>query len=82
MCLDPHEELVEAWSALVRAGFPKRATALFHDVNLVNYDNALGRISEILSHKDKIQEVSLARDLSSQFRRHYQITTQMARRGE
>ena len=61
MCLDTHDELTEAWHTLIEMDFPPRATQLFHDVHLVNYPAAIGRIREILKQKgDPLLEVHLA----------------------
>ncbi len=82
MCIDTHAEQSAAWQALVEAGFPPRATAVFHDVSLVSYDNARGHISSTLSSSDKLQEVRLARDLANSFRQHYRMSIALARRNE
>ncbi|CAN5251999.1 hypothetical protein BH23VER1_BH23VER1_28910 [soil metagenome] len=82
MCIDTHDELQTAWETLIRTGFPRHATAMFHDVNLVNYQAAQSRIAEILKSDDKILEVRLARDLADLFRRQYATTVEMAERGE
>lgn len=83
MCMDTHDELKEAWHTLIRMDFPPRATQLFHDVHLVNYPAATGRIAEILSQKsDPLLEVHLARNLADEFRVHYRTAIEMALRGE
>ncbi|MDG2122725.1 MAG: extracellular solute-binding protein, partial [Verrucomicrobiales bacterium] len=83
MCLDTHDELKEAWHTLIKMDFPPRATQLFHDVHLVNYPAATGRIAEILSQKgDPLLEVHLARNLADEFRVHYETAIEMALRGE
>lgn len=82
MCIDTHAEQAAAWEALVAADFPPRATAVFHDVSLVSYDNARGDISNTLRSSDKLQEVRLARDLAHSFRQHYRMSIDLARRNE
>ena len=37
MCVEPEEELQQAYGALAKAGFPPQATALFDDVSAVDY---------------------------------------------
>ncbi|MEO7319778.1 MAG: extracellular solute-binding protein [Chthoniobacteraceae bacterium] len=78
MCIDTHEELTEAWSALARAGFPREAMAVFEDVRAVDYAAASGRIREALGG-DKIKEVRLAKELADHFRAQYRRAAEMAR---
>jgi len=82
MCLDTHKELRAAWAELIRAGYPDRATRTFQNVQLVNYDAALGRIDSVIRSGDKLLEVRLSRDLADYFRRNYQTAAAMAQRGE
>ena len=79
MCIDSHDELKEAWSALSAAGFPPEAMAVFEDVSAVNYATASGRIKESLG--DKIKEVQLAKELADGFRAQYRRAAEMARKG-
>ena len=62
--------------------FPPRATQLFHDVDLVSYRAATGRVNDVLASSDRLLEIKLARDLANHFRVHYRRTVEMARRGE
>ncbi len=73
MCIDPHDELKNAWSALRAAGFPPGAMAIFEDVSAVDYAAASGQIREALSG-DKIKEVKLAKELADHFRAQYRRT--------
>jgi hypothetical protein len=77
MCVDAHEELTEAWSALEAAQFPPEAMAVFEDVSAVDYAAASGRIREALSG-DKIREVRLAKELGDHFRAQYRRAREMA----
>ena len=80
MCIDPHEELQEAWGGLQDAQFPSEAMKVFEDVSAVDYAAATGRIRDALSG-DKIREVQLARELSDHFRAQYLHAKEMARAG-
>ena len=80
MCVDPHNELTDAWHALIAANFPPQATAVFSDVSAVDYAAASGSIREALSG-DKIKEVQLAKDLADRFRAQYQRAAELARAG-
>jgi hypothetical protein len=81
MCIDPHDELVEAWHALIEAGFPPEASAVFSDVSAVDYAAASGPIREALS-SDKIAEVRLAKELADRFRTQYRHAAELARAGK
>jgi len=78
MCIDPHDELVAAWSALIAADFPPDAMAVFSDVEAVNYAAASGSIRDSLSG-DKITEVQLAKTLADRFRTQYRRAAELAR---
>jgi hypothetical protein len=80
MCIDPHDELVTAWNALIRAGFPPEATAAFSDVSAVSYEVASTRIKEAIGPV-KIQEVKLARELADHFRAQYRRAADLALAG-
>ena len=78
MCIDPHDELTEAWQALIAADFPPAAMAIFSDVSLVDYALASGKIRDALG-ADKIIEVQLAKQLADQFRTQYRHASERAR---
>jgi crotonobetainyl-CoA:carnitine CoA-transferase CaiB-like acyl-CoA transferase len=80
MCIDAHEELQEAWSALQAAQFPAGAMKTFEDVSAVDYSAARGRIHEATSG-DKIRQVQLARELAAHFRAQYRLAEAQARAG-
>ena len=82
MCLDSHDEQVAAWTALVNAGFPPKATAVFNDVNTVGYKTAMDKIRPTLSAANRIDEVQLARELGNHFRAQYRVAEQLAKAGE
>jgi iron(III) transport system substrate-binding protein len=85
MCIDPHDELREAWKALIAANFPPQATAVFMDVSKVDYVAASGPIRATLQSKDKnqkIDEMNLATSLSESFRAQYRKAAELAREGK
>jgi ABC-type Fe3+ transport system substrate-binding protein len=82
MCIDPHEELREAWRALIAANFPPQASAVFFDVSKVDYAAASGAIRETLRSPDKIAEVKLAKTLGDSFRAQYLRAAALAREGK
>ncbi|HEY5751764.1 MAG TPA: extracellular solute-binding protein [Chthoniobacterales bacterium] len=81
MCIDPHEELASAWTALSVAKFPPQATAKFLDVSAVNYAYAAGDLKKTLNSPNKIDEVRLAKNLSEHFRAQYREAQRLARAG-
>lgn len=82
MSLDLHHEQMEAWRALAAAGFPREAYRVFSDMESVNYFTASGRIRDLLSSKNRIDEVRLAKELSDQFRNQYRETVRLAQEGK
>jgi ABC-type Fe3+ transport system substrate-binding protein len=82
MCLDSHDEQVSAWKALIAAGFPPKATAVFSDMSAVSYKSAWETIRPALSTPNRIQEVQLARKLGNQFRAQYREAEQLAKAGK
>jgi len=80
LCIDTHDELVAAWRALIAAGFPAEAMAVFEDVSPVNYATASGRIREALGGA-RIKEVQLARELADHFRAQYRRAERLAEAG-
>ncbi len=81
MCLDTHEELKAAWSALIQHNFPPQASAAFSNLTHINYSNVTGSISEKLNQRNNLVTSELSRSLAQQFRRQYQRTLELARRG-
>ena len=70
-CVDTHEELQEAWLAMIETGMPAEAMAEFEEVSAISYEQATGRIGDVLNAKNKIKEVELSRELAGQFREKY-----------
>ncbi len=78
MCIDPHDELVAAWRALIDAGFPAEAMAIFEDVSRVDYATARGRVRDALGGA-KIKEVQLAKEFADHFRAQYRHVERVCR---
>jgi hypothetical protein len=82
MSLDLHHEQMEAWQALVQAGFPREAYRVFSDMGAVDYFTATGRMRDVLSSRNRIDEVRLAKELSDHFRQQYRETVRLAQEGK
>jgi hypothetical protein len=81
-CLDAHDELARAYRALFRAGFPPRATALFDDVHMVDYEAALGPIRSAVSSGNPVDEAALGNRLVVAARAQYRAVAALAEAGE
>jgi hypothetical protein len=81
MCLDTHEELKTAWSALIQNNFPPRATSAFSDLTAISYPNVLGSISDKINQRNNLITSELSRTLAQQFRQQYELATDLARKG-
>lgn len=77
-CVDTHREQRDAWRAIIDAGFPAEALAVFEDVSAIGYAQASGPIADTLKAKNKIREVELARDLAGHFREQYRRAEALA----
>ncbi len=82
MCLEPHQELCDAWQALTEANFPPRASKLFFDVQFVGYTNVTGGLSEQIRAGDILMIQKRRRDMRENFRRNYIRAAELARQGE
>ena len=80
MCIDPHDEMKEAWEALIDAEFPPEATARFYDVSAVAYDLAGGSIKSSLK-TSKVEAVRLLNELGGFFRTNYREARRLAEEG-
>lgn len=78
MCLDTQPELKKAWRALIAAGMPPEALAVFQDLSAVDYAAANGRIRTALGSKNKVDEIHLANELGNKFRAQYLKVVEMA----
>ena len=81
MCLDPHEELKEAWREIVAHGFPRQAMNAFSDVSIVSYENAMGSIRTALKSGDRLAMAELQARLGDTFRENYRRAASLARSG-
>jgi iron(III) transport system substrate-binding protein len=81
-CVDSHKEQRRAWVALVKAGFPKRATQVYEQMDALHYDYAKGELNQLLRNRDKVREVQEARRLVELFRAQYRLAETLAQKGE
>lgn len=81
-CIDPHDEQVAAWHALIAAHFPPRATATFLDVSAVDYATSMNEIRTTLREAAPLHAVRLARKLGDHFRTQYRLALQLAKEGK
>jgi len=82
MCVDPDDELRDAYGALVAAHFPPRATALFDDVTLVDYDTVNGPLRAALQASDPLDEARWTIRLVEHHRALYRRVAALARQGQ
>lgn len=82
ICVDTHEEQRAAWRQVFGNSLPPRATEVFHNLDAVHYDLALGEINSVVRSRDKVAETRLARDLGGVFRGNYELAARLARKGE
>lgn len=78
MCLDTQPELKRAWQALIAAGMPAEALAVFQDLSAVDYTATQGRIRAALRSTNNVDELLLAKELAKKFRAQYQRTVELA----
>jgi len=84
MCIDTHDELQNAWQALIQSGFPPRALAEFNRINeRVCYTECkkTGDTGKILSGKSSLAKARLAKELASAFREQYTKVIKLAEAG-
>lgn len=77
MCIDSHEEMKEAWKAIIAAGMPADALAVFHDVSKVGYAIA-GQGDPGLDSKDAMVQAERMEELGEWFRGNYRKAREMA----
>jgi iron(III) transport system substrate-binding protein len=70
-CMDPHEEQLAAWKALIDAGLPPEGVARFENVSPISYARVLSEIAPGLKGADKVAQVRMARELAGTYRAHY-----------
>jgi ABC-type glycerol-3-phosphate transport system substrate-binding protein len=81
MCVDTEDDLKAAYRALVERGFPAAATAVFDDVEDVDYAAASGPVRAALSSADPRAEAALANELVARLRARYRRVVALAREG-
>jgi hypothetical protein len=81
MCVDTEVELQDAYRTLVERHFPPGATALFDDVEAVDYARAAGPVRAALGSPDPRAEATLTNELVSRLRQQYLQVAAMAREG-
>lgn len=83
ICIDTHKELAEAWREICKPGLDParrdRALTAMTDLAAVNYEQMFSRVKTALNSKNKVDEVRLAAELTSQFRIQYQRAAAIAR---
>ena len=70
-CMDPHEEQLAAWEALIAAGLPAEGVARFENVAPISYGKVVSEIAPELKGADKVAQVRMARELAETYRKHY-----------
>jgi ABC-type Fe3+ transport system substrate-binding protein len=81
MCVDPERELQDATAALIAAGFPPEATALFDDVSAVDYATVAGPVRAALQSADPMDEARWSIRLVEGFRDQYRRVAALALAG-
>ncbi len=77
--IEAHEELREAWAALVENGFPPQATARFDSVAGIDYTTAKEVLRPALASGNRMDRVRLARTLGERFRPQDREAAELAR---
>ncbi len=80
MCVESHDEQRRAWEMLAHTGFPQRATTIFEDTRMINYNTAQ-EIALLLNKKDNAQVMKKARELGIAFRNQYNRAYELAKDG-
>jgi iron(III) transport system substrate-binding protein len=78
---DTHAELVRAWREIIAAPEPAKTQALaeLQDLTAVAYDRVIAKIQPALGSKNKVDEIRLAHELATEFRKHYARAEAIAR---
>ena len=77
MCIDSHDEMKAAWEAIIAAGMPEDALAVFHDVSKVSYAIA-GQGDPGLDSKDSMFQAERMEELGEWFRGNYRKAREIA----
>jgi iron(III) transport system substrate-binding protein len=81
MCVDTEHELHAAWEALVKAGFPREATALFEDMSAVSYQVVTQEVAPALAGRSALREATLQSQLVTALKAQYERVADLARSG-
>ena len=77
MCIDSHDEMKRAWRALIAAGMPAEALAVFADVSRVSYATC-GKGDAELDSSEPLRAEARAAALGTWFRANYRKAEAMA----
>ncbi|QTN31507.1 extracellular solute-binding protein [Akkermansiaceae bacterium] len=77
MCIDSHEEMKLAWQAIIAAGMPEDALAVFLDVSMVSYSIS-GQGDPGLDSRDSMVQAQRMQELGEAFRANYRKARDMA----
>lgn len=79
--IDLHPELRRAWDALIAADFPPLATARFHDLAVIDWEQVNGRIRTATRSRNRLDEVVLAREIAAEYRERLAVVIMLANAG-
>lgn len=78
MCIDSHEEMKSAWHALIDAGMPADALAVFSDVSIMPYPVG-GKGDPRFDGSDALQTAEQSARIGEWFRKNYRKAEAMAK---
>lgn len=78
MCIDNHEELKSAWSAIIEAGMPPEAIAALQDFSVIPYREG-GKGDPEMDNPDPLISAQRMSELGKIFRANYQRAEAIAR---
>jgi len=78
MCIDSHQEMKSAWSALIQAGMPAEALAVFNDVSIMPYAKG-GKGDPAFDAAGALDAAAYAAELGEWFRSNYRRAEAMAK---
>ena len=70
MCMDPHDELKDAWRSAAIEG--KGSLEVLQDVEVISYDRVMNELLPILDGDDPLESARLLTEISKHFRDQYQ----------
>ncbi len=81
MCIDSHEEMKSAWAAIVAAGMPADALAVFNDVSIMPYAKG-GNGDPKFDQAGALEAAEYAAELGEWFRANYRKAEALAKATE